>query len=196
MGALGSVSARFFHPGAKIHENLPNDTKKRLENVLCTGKELHYISRKDQLVCEYRIPEFDDGTVFHTCVNNFQVDKAPIQPFADEVHPAAPSLAPALAPDPDYDARSSTKNPTNNIGQGASEEGIAELRRQGIEIENEDCAPNNLPQPFQTSPTVAQVRREWITSTTCPRMGRSKHLGQQREAEEYFVEHHFLDDRV
>ena len=43
------------------------------------------------------------------------------------------------------EARGSNENASNNIGQGANQEDIAELRRQGLKVENEERLPENLP---------------------------------------------------
>ena len=110
-----------------------------------TGKELFRISQKDQVAYKCRIPEIDDGIEFHICAKNFQVYQDPAQPFEDEsvatacAHPRAPE------PDNNQEARGSNENTGNNIGQGANQEDIAELGRQSVEVENEDCLPENLP---------------------------------------------------
>ena len=91
-----------------------------------------------------RISEIDDGSEFHICANNFRVDQDPVQPFEDEsvttmcTHPAA-------EPDFNKEARGPNENASNNIGQGSNQEDIYEIRRQGVEVENEDCLPENLP---------------------------------------------------
>ena len=56
-----------------------------------------------------------------------------------------PCTHPAAEPDFNKEARGSNENASNNIGQGANQEDIAELRRQGVEVENEYCLPENLP---------------------------------------------------
>ena len=89
--------------------------------------------------------KIDDGSEFHICANNFRVDQDPVQPFEDEsvatacAHPRAPE------PDNEQEARRSNDNTSNNIGQGANQEDISDLRRQGVEVENEECLPENLP---------------------------------------------------
>ena len=146
IGALGSSQARFFHPSAKIIEKWPNDHKRlRLERVVVTGKELFCISRRDQVAYKCRITKINDRSEFHICANNFRVDQYPVQPFEDEL--VATACAHPCAPEPDnnQEARGSNNNTSNNIGQGANQEDIADLRRQGIEFENEDCLPENLP---------------------------------------------------
>ena len=54
-------------------------------------------------------------------------------------HPRAPE------PDNNQEARGSNENTSNHIGQRANQENIVDLRRQGAEVENEDCLPENLP---------------------------------------------------
>ena len=139
IGALGSAQERFFNPSANIREKWPNEHKRlRLERVVVTGKELFQISRRDQLAYKCRIAEFQ------ICANNFQVDQDPVQPFEDESMATA-CAHPAAEPDNNKEARGSNENASNNIGQGANQEDIAELRRQGVDVENEDCLPENLP---------------------------------------------------
>ena len=85
IGALGSGQARFFHPSAKIREKWLNDHKRlRLKIVVVTGKEMFRISRRDQVAYKCRIAEIDDGSEFHICAKNFQVDQDPVQPFEDK----------------------------------------------------------------------------------------------------------------
>ena len=170
IGALGSDQARFFHPSINIREKWPNDHKRlRLEIVVVTGKELFRILRKDQAEYKCRIPDIDNESEFHICANNFRVDQDPVQPFENE------SLATACAhpdtePDNNQEARGSNENAPNNIGQGANQEDIAELRRQGVEVENEDCLPENLPSGENENQTPG-VHGEWVTPATCPRRG-------------------------
>ena len=85
-----------------------------------------------------RITEIDNGSKFHICEKNFQVDQDPVQPFEDEL--VATACAHLCAPEPDnnQEARGSNNNTSNNISQGANREDIAELRRQGIEVVNDD----------------------------------------------------------
>ena len=109
-----------------------------------TGKELFRISRRDQLLYKCRIAEIDDRSEFHICANNFRVDQDPVQPFEDE-YMATACAHPDAEPDNNKEARGSNKNTSNNIGQGANQEDIAELRRQGVEVDNEDFLPENRP---------------------------------------------------
>ena len=146
IGALGSSQTRFFHLSAKIREKWPNNHKRlRLKRVVATGKELFHISQKDQVAYKFRIPKIDDRSKFHICVNNFRVDQDPVHPFEDELVATACANPHAPEPDNNQEARGLNENASNNIGQGANQEDIAELRQQVVEVENEDCLPENLP---------------------------------------------------
>ena len=52
---------------------------------------------------------------------------------------------PDAEPENNKEARGSNENASNNIGQGANQEDIAELCRQGVEVDNEDCLSEKLP---------------------------------------------------
>ena len=135
-----------------------------------TGKEIFHISRKDQIAYKCRIPEIDDEIKFHVCANNFRVYQDSVQPFEYDLVETARAHPRAPEPDNNQEARGSNDNLSNNIGQGANQEDIAELRRQGIEVENEDCLPENLP-TSENENQIPGVHGEWVTPTTCPRRG-------------------------
>ena len=83
-----------------------------------------------------RISEIDDRSEFHVCANNFLVDQDPVQPFEDESMATA-CVHPAAELNNSKEARGSNENASNNIGHGDNKEDIAELRRQGVNVENE-----------------------------------------------------------
>ena len=114
-------------------------------------------------------PRSNNGSEFHICVNNFRVDQDPVQPFEDESLATA-CAHPAPEPDNNQEARGSNENALNNIGRGANREDISELRRQGVEVENEACLPENLPSG-ENENQIPGLHGEWVTSTTCPRRG-------------------------
>ena len=89
--------------------------------------------------------------------------------FKDESM-TTPCTHPVAEPDFNKEARGSNENASNNIGQGANQEDIAELRRQGVEVENEDCLPENLPSG-ENENQISGVHGEWVTPTTFPRRG-------------------------
>ena len=76
--------AWFFHPSAKIREKWPQIDKRRLFDVLVTGKGIRKVQHKDQMCYLVRIPEINDSTIFHIVKKNFKVLKAPAVPFESE----------------------------------------------------------------------------------------------------------------
>ena len=116
-----------------------------------------------------RIAEIDGRSEFHICANNLRVDQDPVQPFEDESMAAA-CAHPDSETDSNKEARGSNENAPNNIGQGANQEDIAELRRQVVEVENEDCLPENLP-TSKNENQIPGVHGEWVTPTNFPRRG-------------------------
>ena len=92
-----------------------------------------------------RIAKIDDGSEFHICAHNFRLDQDPVQLFEYELVATACANPNSPEPDNNQESRGSNENTSNNIGQGANQEDIAELRWQGVEVENEDCLPENLP---------------------------------------------------
>ena len=143
IGAVGSASARFFHPSNHIREKWPNDhSKKRLSGVLILGQGERVINRKMQKTYECRIPELDNGVVYHIVRRNLRLDVASPDPsnvFPEEVAAAAPAPRP-------LDERGSNQNAERtqmNGGRGASADEVNELRQQGITVDDEDPAPEN-----------------------------------------------------
>ena len=166
IGALGSAQARFFHPSANIRAKWPNEyQRKRLTGVVITGKGSHRVNRKDQVCYECRIPAIDDGTIFHIVVNNFRVDQAGIIPFEDEQAPTAPPPEPAEQTLEEIALRVSTEDERRNFRSVLAED-IAELRQQGIEVDddNEPAPENAEPRPQATGDVG-----EWVTPTICAR---------------------------
>ena len=160
----------FFHPSEKIREKWPNDHKQlHLERVVVTGKDLFHISRRDQVAYKCCIADINNGSEFHICADNIRVDQDPVQPFEDESLETA-CAHPVPEPDNNQEARGSNENASNNIGQGANQEDIAELQRQGVEVDNEDCLPENLPSG-ENENQIPGVHGECVNPTTCPRRG-------------------------
>ena len=169
IGPLGSAQARVFHPIAKIQEKWRNDHKRlRPKRVVVTVKELFLILRKGQVSYKCRIPEIDDGIKFNICANNFRVDQDPAQPFEDESMATARAHPRAPEPDNNQESRGPNEKTSKNIGQGSNQEYIAKLRRQVVEVENEDCLPENLPSD-ENENQIPGVHGEWVTPITCPR---------------------------
>ncbi len=167
IGAKGSAKARFFHPGQNIRDKWPNQHQTiRVSEALIVGKGVHRVNRKDQMCYECRLAEIDDNTVFHIVCNNFKVEVEGATPFEDEGVVSAP--APATSAQNAERARiaalrTAGEDVSSNIGNLQQE--IAELRQQGIEVDDD-----NEPAPENANPTVAEFTvGEWITPTICPR---------------------------
>ena len=92
-----------------------------------------------------------------------------MQPF-EEKSMATACAHPADEPENNKEARGSNENASNNIGQVSNQEDIAELRRKGVAVKNEDCLPENLP-TSKNENQIPGVHGEWVTPTTCPRRG-------------------------
>ena len=171
IGAMGSAFARFFHPSKNIRDQWPNTHDKvRLTEVLITGKGEHRVNRKDQTCYECRIPDIDAGTIFHIVCSNFKVETEGAVPFPSETVPNAPD-EPDASPQTVLEdvqriqeLRMSTSDVVSNIGPAADD--IAELRNQGIEVDDDnDPAPENA----QPSNPVAANGGHWCNPTICPR---------------------------
>lgn len=144
-GALGSCYARYLHPKAPIREALgENYAKHRFENLLVVGKGTHRINKKDQTAYECRIPSIsdDNDTVFLTVCSHLTVTQSPPgEPFPDEA--AIPTSA--EPPTNNDSARASTTNVTCNLPNSDDRAAdIARLREEGIEVDDEDVAPENV----------------------------------------------------
>lgn len=167
IGATGSALARFFHPSAKVREKWADHAKRRLAGVLITGKGTHRINRKDQLSYECRIPEIDDSTTFFVCCNNFKVEVAGATPFDDEQeNVATPQRTATDNTRPLREATENIQNNVTNVSRGATAADVAALRSEGIEVDNEDPAPENRWGP---TPAENTMPGEWVKETICPR---------------------------
>ena len=158
IGAEGSAFARFLHPSKKIRDQWPNGhDKQRLTDLLITGKGTSRVNRKEQTCYECRIPDIDDGTIFHIVCRNFKVEKEGAPPFQTETVPNAPVETDASSPIVLEDLRASRVDVVSNVGQ---------LRLQGIEVDDDNApAPENA-QPSNPAPANGG---HWCNPTTCPR---------------------------
>ena len=168
VGAKGSAKARFFHPGEAIRKRWPNQHQTiRVSDALVVGKGVHRVNRKDQLCYECRLAEIDDNTIFYIVCNNFKVDVEGAAPFDDERGTStlpAPSTTAQNAEKARVAAlRTADSDVSSNIG--ALQQEIAELRQQGIEVDDD-----NEPAPENASPTTSRIDvGSWIIPLICPR---------------------------
>ena len=166
IGTNGYTQARLLHPSQHIYEKWSNDhrTKQVLE-VLLVGKGTHCVNQKDQLCYKCRIPEIDNGTVFHIFCGNFNIEEAPSTTFEDEIVVRTVVAAPQDAESEQTTAlRESVADVALNVNGGISKE-IAELRHQGIEVDkHNETAPDNA----QPSAPATQTIGQWATPTIFP----------------------------
>jgi hypothetical protein len=154
IGVGGSAMARFFHPSAKIREQWPQNDKRRLTNVVVMGEGVMRIRNKDQMCYLVRINEINDGTIFHIAKKNFKIDTAPAVPFDSETRlPMAPAINASVV----NEIRAAGRDVVSNVGhlsRGATREEIEEIRRNGIEVDNDnEPAPENTVPP-QDAPSI------------------------------------------
>ena len=178
IGAVGPAIARFFHPSKKICDQWPNDDKRRLTDVLVTGKATRAVRHKQQLCYLARIPEIDDGTEFYIVKRNFKIVQAPPTPFTSEEPQAA-----AVLPVPNNARERESSNNVTSIIEGgllhaATREEIEELRRQGITVDDDnEPAPENAQPPVPQGP--APPPGNWEKPTYCPRRSNSDFSDQE-----------------
>ena len=164
VGALGSAKARFFHPSERIRAQWPNDYKRNLTRVLVIGEGKRTVNRREQWCYIVRIPEIDDGTEFHIVKSNFLVTTAPEVPFAGEQRSRRTNQRPATAVADGVDPlRVIGRDVVPNLGEGG--DAIDELRRQGIEVDDDnELAPEN------SDATKPNPGNGWFEKPTmCPR---------------------------
>jgi hypothetical protein len=153
--AVGSTMAWFFHPSKPIRNRWPHDQKRCLTGVLVTDKAVHKISKKDRMCYKVRIMEINDGTKFFIVKKNFKVEQSPTIPFESE-GPQEPAVPPIPAPNIDAEwllDRNAVTNIVSGLSCTATREEIDELRRQGIEVNDDnEPAPENVPAPQEAPP--------------------------------------------
>ena len=162
IGATGSPFAKFLHPSDLIRARWPNDWKSRqCAGARITGKGMHNVSRKSQLCYECILPEYDDTTTFHIVCCNFKVLVVGPSPFDDEVDATPRPAAPANVPPVQEDANI-TPEQQATVGWAAD---IADLRADGVEVDDEGPAPENA----VDQPTPTEQVGVWEKQVICPR---------------------------
>ena len=171
IGVIGLAASRLFHPGDKVHEKYPNDTRLRCVNVVITGKGSRRIKNQMKLWYLVSIPEVDcECYITKKC---FRVEQAPETSFESERAPCRCVVPrPVVGPGKDPAALS---NIVANVGRGGlAEEEIHELHAEGIEVDDDNepldegdgapppLAPYNQPHNF-TVPTHCPRRERNLT---------------------------------
>ena len=168
IGVKGLAKARFFHPGQNIRDKWPNQHQTiHLSGVVRVRKGSHCVNRKDQLCYECRIAEIDDNTIFHIVCNNFKVDVAASIPFEDKAVVSVTVTAPT-SQDSERERVTALRTAGDNVLpniRGALAQEVAELRQQGIEVDDDNKpAPKNAQPYVPATATVGQ----WVTLTIFP----------------------------
>jgi len=123
IGAIGSASARFFHPGDRVREKYPPETRMRCVNVVVTGEAQRRIRQTTSLCYLVTIPGVEGEC--YIVKKNFRVDVSPNTPFDSEIIP----VAEIVRADPDAVDHAALRDvvPNVHLGPGVDEH-IAELR--------------------------------------------------------------------
>ena len=160
--------AKFFHPSDIIRRLYPNTYKTlRLENVSIIRDGMVVVSRREQRCYFVNIDGIDD--VLHIVAKHFKVERPPLVVFNAELRETeVPAVVP---PDSMDENRISQQNVVQNVpSRQASSEDIAELRRRGIEVDDDnEPAPENA-----WGPPAQGTTGQWIVPTICPRRADSK----------------------
>ena len=84
IGAKGSGKERLVHLSEHIRAQWPNEHQKiRLSDMLLVGKGMHKVNRWEQICYECRIPDINNGFIFHIACKNFKVETVGATPFDD-----------------------------------------------------------------------------------------------------------------
>jgi hypothetical protein len=153
--------ARFFHPGERIRERWPAESRHRVHGAVITGEGERRVGQRQQMCYLVPLPEFGEGVTFHIVKKNFKVDVDPETFFESKVTALNP-----LSPPEVYAERTSLHNVVPNVFGGAGlREEIEQLWTERIEVED-----NNEPLPEDTAPAPVEegVQYEYTVPTFCP----------------------------
>jgi len=157
VGAIGSAMARFFHPGERIRERWPSETRHRVTGAVITGEGERRVGQRQQMCYLVTIPEFGDGVTFHIVKKNFQVQVDPETVFESEAAMGNP-----IPPPPVDGERASGRNVVPNVFGGAGlREEIEQLRAEGIEVDDDN---EPLPEEAEPAPNDPEGMRYEYTS--------------------------------
>ncbi len=193
-GAKGSGGMRFFHPSAPLRQKYGDAgfNRDRLSNLTITGECRRVFSRRSREASGYECthPDFP-GITFQVAKNNFLVTEEGEVPF-DSENVQQPPPPPPPAQEASVATSTTTENiPINqvlqesiansnpsisnnivatvrNSGRYLAGADASELRALGLEVENEDPLPENIPN-VGTMNRAAEAVGNWITPTICPR---------------------------
>ena len=162
VGAVGKAKARFFSPSQLIQEKLGDRYRREvITDVLVIGKGKARISKREQDAYQVRIPSIDENTIFNLVCCHLSVTTAPATPFPDELSTPPPTAEPVVDRAATENAQPSVNTNFHNRDSLAAD--IARLRSEGVEVDDEDVAPENITTTPQT------CAGKWEKPRTCPR---------------------------
>jgi hypothetical protein len=159
IGAIGSASARFFHPGDRIQEKYPPDTCVRLTGVVITGEGMRLVARRQQMCYLVSVPDVDGEC--HIVKYNFRVDVSPAIPFESKIQQPVPAPRCDVVADTD---RTDNRNVVPNVFGGDEE--IQQLRAKGIKVDDDN---QPLPDEAIAAPQPTTATYSYDKPTFCPR---------------------------
>ena len=89
--------ARFFHPGERIRERWPSESRHRVTGAVITGEGERRVGQRQQMCYLVTIPEFGEAVTFHIVKKNFKVNVDPSTVFQSEVTAAVANPPPPLS---------------------------------------------------------------------------------------------------
>ena len=162
IGAIGSASSRFFHPGDRVREHYPTDTRMRVTGAVITGEGQRKVRHEMKLCYLVSIPDVDGEC--YIVKKNFRVDVSPEVPFkSEDARPVA------RAPRPDLEGvdRAALNNIVPNVRVGPGlDETIAELWAEGVEADDDN---EPLEEGAADPPAPPDVQHTFSVPTHCPR---------------------------
>ncbi|KAL3779887.1 hypothetical protein HJC23_001477 [Cyclotella cryptica] len=174
VGAKGSALMKLFHPSEPLRARFSDqfNNKGSLANCTIVRKSFGRVSHRGRETHLYHVTHDDfPGQEFAVSKHSFKVETACTNPediFEDERPPAAPAAS-LSEEDLNLNLRESRSNaePSFQVptGRGLSASEVAELRDQGIEVDDdnkplpENVGADSLPSPEGTWADLRQCRR-------------------------------------
>ncbi len=160
IGAIGSGSARFFHPGDRVRENYPPDTRAPVTGAVITGEAMRLVAKRQQFCYLVTVPDVEGEC--HIVKYNFRVDVAPETSFESERPPVV--VAPPRRCRSENDRAGLNDVVPNVRGGPGLDEHIAELWAEGVEVEDDNEPLDEGGGP----PPPDEVRHRFEVPTHCP----------------------------
>ena len=155
IGAMGSAAA--------VREKYPPETRARAINVVITGEAQRRVRHTTHLCYFVSIPNVKGEC--YIVKKNFCVEVSPETPFDSENIP----IAQVVCPDPEVVDRAALEDVVPHVrrGPGISEQ-IAELRAEGIEVDDDNEPLDEGDTPVPPPSPVRPMHNLYSTPTHCP----------------------------